>query len=225
MATKNNQEIIEIKPVIIKTAVVRVVGDTPIIMHKWAEKAKRMILDKQMKIGKSKGHDAKNPVEDFIESMYWMDDSVKPEAMTEEGFEKAIAAGARFGFPATSFKQAAISSGYRTGVTKDMASLRGAFFIKGYGIDNLVEIKYNVPPRMREDMVRIAMGGTDIRFRGEFPEWYADLEVQYNANGQYSIDQILNLINLGGFSCGVGEWRPEKDGNNGMFHVTDLVAE
>lgn len=220
MATKMKQEEIVIKPIDIRTVTVRVVGTTPLIMHKWSEKAKRMILDNQMKIAKSKGYDAKNPVGDFIESMYWMDGSPVPGEMTEEGFAKAIASGAKFGFPATSFKQAAISSGYRTGVTKDMASLRGAFFVKGYGLDNLVEIKYNVPPRMREDMVKVSNGGTDIRFRGEFPDWYADLEIQYNANGQYSLDQIINLINLGGFACGVGEWRPEKDGTYGMYQVS-----
>ena len=220
MATKMKQEEIVIKPIDIRTVTVRVVGTTPLIMHKWSEKAKRMILDKQMKVAKSKGHDAKNPVEDFIKSMYWMDGSPVPDEMTEEGFAKAIASGAKFGFPAMSFKQAAISSGYRTGVTKDMTSLRGSFFVKGYGLDNLVEIKYNAPPRMREDMVKIALGGTDIRFRGEFPDWYADLEIQYNANGKYSLDQIINLINLGGFSCGVGEWRPERDGTYGMYQVS-----
>ena len=33
------------------------------------------------------------------------------------------------------------------------------------------------------------------------------------------VDQIINLINMGGFSNGVGEWRPEKDGQFGTFHV------
>ena len=30
---------------------------------------------------------------------------------------------------------------------------------------------------------------------------------------------ILMLFNLGGFACGVGEWRAEKGGSFGMFHV------
>jgi hypothetical protein len=33
------------------------------------------------------------------------------------------------------------------------------------------------------------------------------------------MEQIVNLFNIGGFACGVGEWRPGKDGSNGMFHV------
>ncbi len=52
-----------------------------------------------------------------------------------------------------------------------------------------------------------------------FTNWYMDLEVAYNTNGLLSIEQIINMINLGGFVCGIGEWRPEKDGMYGMFHV------
>lgn len=73
---------------------------------------------------------------------------------------------------------------------------------------------------MREDMVKIGMGTADIRYRGEFRNWYADMEISYNVNGQYTIEQIINIINAGGYACGVGEWRPERDGQYGMFHVT-----
>ena len=216
MAKKNEAAIIEIKPINIVTTTVRIAGDTPLIMHRWSEKAKRMILEKQMKKTKSSAKEAKNPVEDFIESIYWMEG--KPSEYTEEAFDEACRNGARFGFPVTAIKQATISSAYRNGITKDMASLRGAFFIAGEGSELLAEVKGSAPT-MREDMVRVGMGVADIRFRGEFANWYMDLQVSYNANGAYTIDQIINLINVGGFSCGIGEWRPEKDGNYGMYHV------
>ena len=216
MAKKNEAAIIEIKPINIVTTTVRIAGDTPLIMHRWSEKAKRMILEKQMKKTKSSAKEAKNPVEDFIESIYWMEG--KPSEYTEEAFEEACKNGARFGFPVTAIKQATISSAYRNGITKDMASLRGAFFIAGEGSELLAEVK-GCTPTMREDMVRVGMGVADIRFRGEFASWYMDLQVSYNANGAYTLDQIINLINVGGFSCGIGEWRPEKDGNYGMYHV------
>lgn len=216
MAKKNEAAIIEIKPINIVTTTVRIAGDTPLIMHRWSEKAKRMILEKQMKKTKSSAKEAKNPIEDFIESIYWMEG--KPSEYTEEAFEESCRNGARFGFPVTAIKQATISSAYRNGITKDMASLRGAFFIAGEGSELLAEVK-GCTPTMREDMVRVGMGVADIRFRGEFASWYMDLQVSYNANGAYTLDQIINLINVGGFSCGIGEWRPEKDGNYGMYHV------
>lgn len=220
MAAKKNEEIIEIKPIEIVTTTIRIKGDTPLIMHKWSEKAKRMILDKQTKATKSKAREAKNPVEDFIDSMYWMEN--EPTEKTEQAFMHAVEAGARWGFPVTAIKQATISAAYRNGLTKDMASIRGVFFIDGEGPELLAEVKGCVP-EMREDMVRVGMGVADIRFRGMFPEWYMDLNIRYNKNGMYTLEQIVNLINVGGFSCGIGEWRPEKDGQNGMYHVDSMM--
>lgn len=214
MATKKT-EVIEIRPIEIKKVTVRVVGDTPLIMHAWSEKAKRMILEAQMGIAKGKKKEVKNPADDFIRSMYWL--TPMPEDGTMESFEEAIANGARFGFPVTAFKQAAISAAYRMGWAKDKMSMRGAFYIDS-DENGMIEI-HSDTPEMREDMVKVGMGTADIRYRGEFKNWYADLTISYNANGQYSLENIVNIINAGGYVCGVGEWRPERDGQNGMFHV------
>ena len=216
MATKKaTTEVIEIRPIEIKKVTIRIVGDTPLIMHAWSEKAKRMMLEAQMGIAKGKKKESKNPVDDFIRSMYWL--TPMPEDGTMESFEEAIANGARFGFPVTAFKQAAISAAYRMGWAKDKMSMLGAFFIDS-DENGMIEI-HSDTPEMREDMVKVGMGTADIRYRGEFKNWYADLTISYNANGQYSLENIVNIINAGGYVCGVGEWRPERDGQYGMFHV------
>lgn len=216
MATKKAAtEVIEIRPIEINKVTIRIVGDTPLIMHAWSEKAKRMMLEAQMGVAKGKKKEAKNPVDDFIRSMYWL--TPMPEDGTMESFEEAISNGARFGFPVTAFKQAAISAAYRMGWAKDKMSMRGAFFIDS-DENGMIEI-HSDTPEMREDMVKVGMGTADIRYRGEFKNWYADLTISYNANGQYSLENIVNIINAGGYVCGVGEWRPERDGQNGMFHV------
>ena len=216
MATKKNsttdvQNVI-IPAIDIRTATIKVVGDSPLIVHKWSEKAKKEILDKQMKKAKTKGHDAKDPVRDFIDSLYWLDG--EPEEKTEEGFAKAIQNGARFGFPAVAFKAAAVSAGYRAGVTPNKVSMYAAFHLD----DELIEI--HGTPVAREDMVTV--GGisraADIRYRGEFQEWSAIFQVKYNASA-ISLEQLVNLFNLGGFCCGLGEWRVEKGGEFGRFHV------
>lgn len=211
MAIKKTETTTVIIPAIdIRTATIKVIGDSPLIMHAWSDKAKQMILDKQMKKAKSKGHDAKNPVEDFIESMYWLDG--KPMEHTEEAFAAAIENGARFGFPATAFKASAVSAAFRSGVTKNMVAMNGAFHIDG----EFVEIRG--VPHIREDMVRILKGGADIRFRGQFDEWSAIFTAKYNA-AVLSLEQLVNMFNLGGFASGLGEWRPEKGGTFGMYHV------
>ena len=216
MATKKNsttdvQNVI-IPAIDIRTATIKVVGDSPLIVHKWSEKAKKEILDKQMKKAKTKGHDAKDPVRDFIDSLYWLDG--EPEEKTEEGFAKAIQNGARFGFPAVAFKAAAVSAGYRAGVTPNKVSMYAAFHLD----DELIE--FHGTPVARADMVTV--GGisraADIRYRGEFQEWSAIFQVKYNASA-ISLEQLVNLFNLGGFCCGLGEWRVEKGGEFGRFHV------
>ena len=207
---KESRKEISVPAIDVQFATLKIVGDSPMIQHKWSEKAKREILEKQMKKAKAKGHDIRNPVGDFIDSMYWL--SGEPTEKTEESFAKAIQSGARFGFPSVAFKASAVAAGYRSGVTKDKVSTNAAFHING----ELVEI-FGIP-EMREDMVRVGMGTADLRYRGEFKEWYAMIEVRYNASA-ISIEQIVNLFNLGGFACGIGEWRAERGGTFGAFHV------
>lgn len=221
MAATKKIETVEIKPIEMNTVEVTLIGDTPLIMHAWSEKAKRMMLEAQQGKAKGKKKEVKNPVDDFIQSMYWLDGmpdtAGKNEEDCKELFVQAIQNGARFGFPVTAFKQAAISAAYRMGWTKDKMSLRGVFFIES-DFGDMAEIVSDVP-EMREDMVKIGMGTADIRYRGEFKNWRTTFRIKYNVNGQYSLENILNILNAGGMVCGVGEWRPERDGQFGMFHV------
>jgi hypothetical protein len=208
MATASKQDVgIELPPLAIQLMEVTVLGDSPLIVHAWSEKAKKEMLGKQMKTAKQ-AKEAKDPKADFESSLYRLGDG--------------------YGFPSIGFKAAAVTACTSVaGITKVAA--RQAFHILGEDIDvngafegtkarvNLVRI-HGGAPSMREDMVRVGMGTADLRYRGEFADWHAKLLVRYNAN-VLSESQILNIINVAGFAVGVGEWRPEKDGMSGMFHV------
>jgi hypothetical protein len=208
MAAKKENVGIELPQLDLRLMEVTVVGDSPLIVHAWSEKAKKEMLDKQMKVA-TQAREAKDPVADFEASMYRLADG-------------------GYGFPSVAFKNAAVTAGTSVaGLTKIQA--RQAFHILGEDADirgafdgsksrvNLVRIEGGVPS-MREDMVRVGMGTADLRYRPEFSDWHARLLVRYNAN-VLSEGQILNLLNVAGFAVGVGEWRPEKDGQYGMFHV------
>ena len=161
----------------------------------------------------------KSPARDFVDSLYWLEGKPEiPDDATEEEvmalYYEAVQNGARFGFPSTGLKQAAISAVYRMGWSKDKVSWRGAFFIEG----EMLEIKSDTP-EIREDMVRVGMGTADIRYRGQLNNWSTEFNLIYNVNGLYDLDAIVNAINAGGLLCGIGEWRPEKDGDFGRFHV------
>lgn len=185
---------------------IRLIGDSPLIVHAWADKAKKMILDKQTKKA-TKGREVRNPFNEFCDSLYWMTE--RPEHPTMEDVQNA-----QFGFPSVAFKASAIDGGFFNGVIAKKTIGRAAFQIIG----DMVEIKGT--PTMREDMVRI--GGqsktADLRYRAEFKEWSTTFKIRFNPLAM-SAEQIVNLFNYGGFSVGVGEWRPSRDGSYGQFHV------
>lgn len=223
MATKKTTEI-EIKPMELEVVDITIKGTTPLIIHAWSEKAKREMLDKQTGKAKKSKHEIKIPVNDFMNAAYWLTE--KPEngetdEEAEANYNAAIAAGSKFGFPVTGIKQSVIMGAKRGGLDVVATELRGSFFLRGATPASTVDIAEIVgdAPIMREDMVRVGgMSKTaDIRYRPEFRNWEIPLRMTYNKNGKYSLEQLLNCFNVGGFVCGIGEWRPEKDGQMGMY--------
>lgn len=213
--SKEKQEVISIKKIEIQRAKIKIVGDSPLIVHAWSEKAKKMMLDAQTKATKTKGKEVRDPYDDFIQSLYWLEG--KPEESTVEAFENAVKNGAKWGFPVGAIKQAGNAAAYRSGWVKNQMQLRGSYFLQTE-FGEMAEIKGSIP-EIREDMVRIGMGSADLRYRGEFKNWYMDLILEYNASGDMSLEQIVNVINAGGYIVGIGEWRPERDGTFGKYHV------
>ena len=196
---------IELPPLNIQTMKVTLIGDSPLIVHAWSPKALRAMADKQQKKATA-GRQAKDPWEDFTGSLYWL--SERPEKPTPEDVEAA-----RFGFPAIAFKAAAITACTSIGSVTKVAA-RQCFHVQG----EMVEIKSSAPPSMREDVCRVGMGVADLRYRGEWADWSVDLTVKFNA-GLMSAEQVVNLFETAGFAVGIGEWRPERNGPYGRFHV------
>jgi len=227
MAAKK-AEVVDIKPIDIQTVNFTIRGITPLIVHAWSDKAKRMILrPDNPTVGKKRN--VKIPVNDFIESLYWLTDRPDlgdSDEEAEENWTNAVKGGAKFGFPVTGIKQSIITGSYRAGLDVKMSELRGLMLMYGSTDASTTDIAEIVgdTPVMREDMVRI--GGqsrsADIRYRAEFSNWEIPVTMEYHADGKYTLSQIMNLINYGGRYCGIGEWRPEKDGQNGMY---ELVTE
>ncbi len=182
---------IVLPPMNLQTISLTVIGDSALICNAWSAKAKTMMLAKQMKKPTEKKA-AKSPEADYEASLY-----------------RHPAGG--FGFPSVGFKSAMVGAcRFAEGVK--MTELRGALHIVG----DMVKIEGT--PQPREDMVRVGMGVADIRYRGEFPKWRAKLIIQFNAS-IITPEQVGNLLNIAGFGVGVGEWRPERNGSFGRFHV------
>ena len=187
---------IVVHPLNIGIIPLKIVGLTPLIFHQWSEKAKEMILDKQMKKA-AKGREVRDPQAEYEASFY----------RNSKG---------EIAFPALAIKQALVGAARNLeGVT--MTILRGSVFVQG-DEDGLVKVDYKGEPNMRKDMVRIGMGSADLRFRGELKNWSMSFLVKHNAD-VISVEQVLNLFRVAGFACGLGEWRPERNGVSGQFDI------
>lgn len=180
-----------------ETLRVPIIGTTPLIMHRFSEKAKRLMLDNMQ--GRKSPKSVKNPEEEYEAAFYRLKDG-------------------RYGFPALAFKSATVGGArFYHGLT--MTGLKQTLFFRGEpGADGQQMVAIAGEPEMREDVVRVGRGGTDLRYRPEFREWSAELEVIY-VTSLLTRASVLSLIDAGGMGVGVGEWRPEKDGDFGTFRI------
>ena len=200
MVTKKPEEK-EISVVLeLNTITIPIKGIAPLIMSRFTEKAGRQMAESvSLKQGKKRIDDPKVQYEN---SIYYFAD------------------GKTVGMPAVAFKAAivrAASSVYNMSMTQTRTLFRVLADDPETGL-----VKINGKHRMREDMVRIGpMNKTaSPRYRAEFPEWSANLTIQYVSN-TLNEKTIATLVNAAGFCCGVGEWRPEKSssGSFGLFQV------
>ncbi len=191
------EEVVEIPELKIRRVTFTVKGQAPLIVNNFSKKAKEMMLGKQMKKA-TEGREAKNPQELYEQSLYYFPD------------------GKRTGFPAVGFKAAMTRAAKQLGLV--MTDTRGKFHVLGDDGTELVEIKGK--HEMRDDMVRLASGVADIRFRACYNQWSANVTISYNENA-ISKEQLANLLRVAGYSCGIGEWRPEKS-NSGSYGLFDI---
>jgi len=188
---------INIDRIAAETMRVPIIGTTPLVVHRFSEKAKRQMLDAMQ--GRKTPKLAKDPQAEYEAAFYKFDDG-------------------GYGFPVTAFKQATVGGArFYSGVT--MRELKQYMFFRGeIGVDGQSLARIEGEPRMREDVVRVGRGGTDLRYRPEFMEWRTELLVTY-VTSSLTRQSVLSLIDAGGMGVGVGEWRPERDGDFGTYRI------
>ena len=186
-----------------ETLRVPIVGTSPLIVHKFSEKAKRQMLDAMQ--GRKTPKEPKNPEAEYEAAFYRHDDK-------------------SYGFPVIAFKAATVGGARFYGKSISMTALRqfvffDAEFSKAAG-QKLARIVGD--PIMREDVCTVGMGGKDLRYRPEFTEWSTTVAVTY-VKSMLTRESVLSLIEAGGMGVGVGEWRPEKKGDFGTYQIDPTV--
>jgi hypothetical protein len=197
----------------IRVAGIELTGKTDLIVNHFNEKSRQEMLDKQMGVTRG-ARKAKNPQEVFELASY-----------------KIVGMDGWHGFPCNGFKQMAVRGAkYVSGIT--MQDAKSVFFVfppaeypdargeigtsEGFLtpiLDATSDEDRPCVPRMIEDVVRNASGVADIRFRPLYSNWKVRLRVEYIEN-ICSLQTILACFSYGGIVAGVGERRPEKEGNN-----------
>lgn len=169
---------------------------SPLILHRWGKKAIREMLGAHMQVDIPQA--PKQPFEDFVDTLY-------RELPTGEMAVRSIM-----------FKAAMLAALRETsGVTRADA-------ITGISVLGELSPLYGQPTN-RLDPVKIGPWDnrvSDLRFRAEFTDWVARLTFRFNPQA-ISIEAIHNLLAIAGALYGVGEWRPTRNGVNGLFTVIE----
>lgn len=204
MATKNASadsgeiQIIEVRT---GTITVAVIGTTPLIMNRLAEKAKRVLLmGSSRKTAAEKAANLKhNPLEEFRASPVRVSDDDAPTLLA---------------MPATAFKGAIRTAAVDLPGTRK-AQIGRLTYIPGetvgvYGI-----------PKVYSTIVRSADKARtpDVRTRCIVPQWAAVMNITF-VRPIMREQGVANLLAAAGITVGVGDFRPEKGaGNYGQFEV------
>ena len=202
-------------PIDIKEAKITLTGTSPLITHPFGEKVRAQILAKQSQ-QPSEGRAPKDPDEEIRLNFYVVPGRESGRlVLSKWPLREVEAEQGMFGFPASGFKGAAVSAcRYLKGSGLTMNFVRGAFHVLG----DILPLRWE-KIRKRDDAVRLQRtGSADVRYRPEFVGWEIDLPIAFNSRG-IGLAQIVNLYQHAGFSVGVGDWRPEKDGVFGMWRV------
>lgn len=195
-----------------------IVGDTPLITHAWSEKARLEMLRKQVKALAPSGREARDPEEDYQNSLYEIRNGV-------------------YAFPTTAAKLALMSAAHvDKGITKtsvlsnvwmDCAMYKTRPALAGAVCNMPLTRIYGAKPEMREDMVRVGSGlnkTSTLAYRAQFFPWAAKISGRFNPT-QVPPESLAFLFDEAGRACGLCDWRNEKKGVFGAFHLADAEEE
>lgn len=192
------EPVVQIDRIASERILVPIIGTSPLIVHRFSEKAKRQMLDNMQ--GRKSPKSPKDPEAEYEAAFYRIKE---PDG---------------YGFPVIAFKAATVGGArFYSGVT--MTALKQFMFFRGEpGLEGQGLARIDGEAHKREDVVKVGRNGTDLRYRPEFTEWSTTLEVIY-VTSALTRGSVLSLIDAGGMGVGVGEWRPEKDGDFGTFRI------
>ena len=181
--------------------------DSTYLQHQFSEKAREQMRRAEQKRGKV-AREAKDPEAEFRACLY-----VTKGKMSAPDDEPG-----KFYIPGVQIKTAMVSGAIAHGdkVNLPGSLVRRAIFVEDSPIVSFDELA------IREDAVTVGRGGHELRYRPEFHGWTADVRLTFLPI--IGPEQILNVLRMAGRAVGIGDWRPEKDGDHGRFDLSGNVV-
>lgn len=207
--------IIEVKPPHIQLATILIEGDSDLVLNKKHARTIRSLTE--TKKGKKTVKETPNVWEDIITALHWRDgypESIKDtyrditESTLREMLENNVPCISSFGFR-KSFCDAVVRGGV------DTYSTKFAFAVNVQ--QELEPIKFS-EHYIDEKLMPIAKGGQELVHLNRFSGWSSQIHIAYTEN-VYTLDQIVNIINMAGFGIGIGSGRSS---GYGRYHVVGV---
>lgn len=200
-------EVIELKPLSAKTVDVTITGDGDLVLNKMNDVTVRNLTNQRK--NKAKDIEPSNIWEEIITSMHWFNG--KPSDFSEEGLQEALKNNApcitSFGLK-KSFGEAVVRNEIDKYKTKFDSNVN---IIAPGGLIPITFAEYNID----EKLMSPKKGSPVLVRLNRFSGWKATFTLSYTDN-VYSLEQILNIINLAGFGGGIGSGRSS---GYGRYHI------
>lgn len=173
---------------------VRIQGVSTLIQNHFPEWRKMEILKEQTDGKSTKGKKLRDPEQEYADALY-------PKV------------NGNFVHPGIAIKRAVVGAA-KTYVPKiDKKQANGAFYVPEW-----IPI-FGDGPEITIDRTMLKGSILNIAIRAKFVRWNSEFEIEYDERGILTIDQIINLIDIAGYSIGIGQHRPERGGIFGRFEV------
>lgn len=192
---KQPTERITLRPIRRKIVQMRIVGSSPLIQHAWSDRNKEMMRAKHAG-EKSKDRSARNPQTEGEDAAYRKRDG-------------------RYALPAMAVKAAVINAAHKDLGIEKTRVCKSLFIICDH--DKLIPMDCDQPV-IQEDVIRVASGGADLRYRPYFFKWSCVIKWEVDTE-LLSVSDLVTLVDRAGFGVGLLDWRPERGGEYGRFYV------
>lgn len=210
---KEKVQVVEFRPIEPKTVTVTIVGDSDLILNKMNDVTTRQLTDARK--DKAKDLTKPNEWEEVITAMHWLNG--KPETFSEETLRENL--DPEINAPCiTAF---GLKKSFGEAVTRNKISTYSTEFRATVNVigdkDNLIPISFT-EYYLDEKLMSPKKGAPVLVKLNRFSGWSATFKVSYLEN-VYSLDQIMNIINLSGFGLGIGSGRSS---DYGRYHIENI---